>query len=162
MPRIITDQPASGKPLQLFVPSTINSGFVNTSWYSLVEAPDFSIPTSGDDGSVVDPNDSSRELRPGEVFLETPLGVTNNTLTTQTVELQVQLSSGQEVPLCAPIAVPFGETIYVPIQGQRLLKTDFDAISGDRLRIRSSSANSLTVFGSAAELGAQDHAPDTE
>ena len=64
MPRIVTDQPSSGKSLLLFIPTATNSGFVNTTWTTIAEAPDFSIPSSGDDGIVPDPSDSDRELRP--------------------------------------------------------------------------------------------------
>jgi hypothetical protein len=163
MARINTDLPSSGKPIQIFIPPATNSGFVNTSWFTILEAPDFSVPGTGDTGATPDPLDSSRELRPGEVFLETPLAVSNTTSTSHSVEVQVVLQGGSTtVPLIIPTLVPAGETIYLPIQGLRLLKTNFAAANGDRIQIRSSNAASLKIFGSASELGAADHAPDTD
>lgn len=165
MPRIKTDQPSSGKPLLLFIPTASNSGFVNTSWQTLAEAPDFSIPASGDDGAVADPADADRELRPGEVFIETPLAVTNTTATTRWVEVQMLLQgdSGQAIPLTARVPVPGGETVYLSIQGLRLLKTDLtNTQPGGRLQIQAEVNNALKVMGTAVELEAADHAPDTE
>ncbi len=165
MPRINTDQPSSGKPLLLFIPAATNSGFVNTTWTTLAEAPDFSIPASGDDGVTVDPADSARELRPGEVFLETPLAATNTTATTRWVELQMLLqgNSGQAIPVTTQVPVPAGETVYLPIQGLRLLKTDLtNTQPGGRLQVRAEVANAIKVIGSAVELEALNHAPDTE
>lgn len=165
MPRIKTDQPSSGKPLLLFIPSSNNNGFVNTTWQTLVEAPDFSIPASGDDGVVADPADADRELRPGEVYIETPLYVTNNTATTRWIEAQMLLqgNSGQAIPLTARVPVPGGETLYLPIQGTRVLKTDLtNTEPGGRLQIQAEVSNALKVFGNAVELEAANHAPDTE
>lgn len=165
MPRIKTDQPSSGKPLLLFIPTASNNGFVNTTWQTLAEAPDFSIPASGDDGAVADPADADRELRPGEVFIETPLAVTNTTATTRWVEAQMLLqgNSGQAIPLTVRVPVPGGETVYLPIQGLRLLKTDLtNTQPGGRLQIQAEVNNALKVMGTAVELEAADHAPDTE
>lgn len=164
MPRIKTDQPSSGKPLLLFIPAATNSGFVGTTWATLAEAPDFSIPASGDDGATPDPTDSARELRPGEVFIETPLAATNSTATTRWVELQMLLqgTSGQAIPLTARVPVPAGETVYLPIQGLRLLKTNPADTVGGRLQVQAEVANAIKVIGSAIELEALDHAPDSE
>ena len=165
MPRINTDQPSSGKPLLIYIPSSSNSGFVNTTWTTIAEAPDFSIPSSGDDGIVVDPAASGRELRPGEVYFETPLQCINNTATSQWVELQMLLqgNSGQAIPLSPQVEVPAGESVYLAIQGQRLLKTDLtNTQPGGRLQIRAEVNNAIKINGNAVELEAQDHAPDTE
>jgi hypothetical protein len=148
--RIRTDQPSSGKPLQLLIPS---AGFVPNSFTTLAEAPDFSIPGTGDTGVTLDPADSGRELRPGEVFLEAPLTCINTDTTTRWVELQILTQSNHAVP---------EESVYLPIQGLRLLKTSFSAINGDRLQIRASNGSSIKVIGSAVELEALTHAPDSE
>jgi hypothetical protein len=165
MPRINTDQPSSGKPLLLYIPSSTNSGFVNTTWTTIAEAPDFSIPSSGDEGIVIDPADSGRELRPGEVFFETPLQCMNNTATSRWVELQMLLqgNSGQAIPLSPRVVVPAGESVYLAVQGLRLLKTDLtNTQPGGRLQIQAEVNNAIKVIGSAVELEAQTHAPDTE
>jgi hypothetical protein len=216
MTRIRTDQPSSGKPLLLFVPSGSNNGFVNTTWGTIAEAPDFSIPSSGDDTAIADPVDNGRELRPGEVFFETPLQAINTTATSRWVELRIVLQgvSGQEIPATPRIVVPAGESVYLAIQGLRLLKTSFPAAvtagsfvvgqsyqiisvgdtsftdigasgntvgvtftatgvgsgtgtaalvsAGGRLQVQAEVNNAIKVIGSAVELEAQDHAPDTE
>jgi hypothetical protein len=165
MPRIRTDQPSSGKPLLLFIPSTTNDGFVNTTWSTIAEAPDFSIPASGDDGTASDPADSGRELRPGEVFFETPLQAINTTATTRWVELQMLLqgASGQAIRVSPQVAVPANESVFLLTQGLRLLKTDLtNTQPGGRLQIRAEVANAITIIGTAVELEAANHSPDTE
>lgn len=159
MPRIRTDQPSSGKPLQLLIPS---AGFVPSTFTTMVEAPDFSVPGTGDSGVTLDPADSSRELRPGEVFLEAPLTVINTDTVTRWVELQILTQTNHAVPLTPQLNVPAKEAIYVPIQGLRLLKTSFTATAGDRLQIRASVGSAIKVMGSAVELEALTHAPDSE
>lgn len=167
MPRIVTDQPSSGKPLILYIPTSKNSGFVGTSWGAIenAEAPYFSVPSTGELGSVADPLDATRDARPGEIYFETPLGVLNTTATARWVQIRVVLegTSGQQIELTPQIPVPGGETIYLPIQGLRLLKTNLaNSEDGGRLQIRSEVNNALRIFGSAVELEAQSHAPDSE
>jgi hypothetical protein len=169
MTRIKTDQPSSGKPLQLFIP---NAGFVPSAWTTLVEAPDFSVPASGDSGQtgevppqaypVLDPGDPGRELRPGEVFLEAPLTCTNQDTVTRWVELRIYTQTNHAIPVGPQISIPAKEAIYVPIQGLRLLKTSLSATNGDRLQIRASVGSAIKVIGSAVELEALTHAPDSE
>lgn len=159
MPRIRTDQPSSGKPLQLLIPS---SGFVPSTFTTIAEAPDFSIPGTGDSGVTLDPADSSRELRPGEVFIEAPLTCINTDTTTRWVELQLLTQTNATVPWSPQISIPPKEAIYVPIQGLRLLKTSFGAANGDRLQIRASIGSAIKIMGSAVELEALTHAPDSE
>lgn len=159
MPRIRTDQPSSGRPLQLLIAA---GGFVPTTFTTLAEAPDFSVPSTGEGGATVDPADADRELRPGEVFIETPLACTNTDTVARWVELQILTASGAAVPVIPQITIPAKDGIYLPIQGLRLLKTDFAAANGDRLQIRASTSTSIKVVGSASELEAQTHAPDSE
>lgn len=159
MPRIRTDQPSSGKPLQLLIPS---AGFVPNSWTTLAEAPDYSIPGTGDTGVTLDPVDSGRELRPGEVFLEAPLTCINTDTSARWVELQIFTQANHAVPVTPQISIPPKESVYLPIQGLRLLKTSFAASNGDRLQIRASVGSSIKIIGSAVELEALTHAPDSE
>jgi len=171
MPRILTDSISSGRTLQLFIPSTTNSGFVNTTWTTIAnaEAPDFSIPTSAGAERNPDPDAVGRELRGGEIFFETPLQVVNTTATTRWIEAQVVLqgSSGQAIPASPRVPVPANDSIFLQLQGQRLLKTDLGGtiaspIPGGRLQVRAEVGNALTILGSAIELEAQTHAPDSE
>lgn len=159
MPRIRTDQPSSGKPLQLFIPS---SGFVPSSYATIAEAPDFSVPGTGDSGVTLDPADSGRELRPGEIYLEAPLTCINDDTAARWVQLQILTQTNHAVPVTPQLTIPPKEAIYIPIQGLRLLKTNFAAASGDRLQIRASIGGAIKIIGSAAELEALTHAPDSE
>lgn len=159
MPRIRTDQPSSGKPLQLLIPS---AGFVPSTFTTIAEAPDYSVPGTGDTGVTLDPADSSRELRPGEVFIEAPLTCINTDTVARWVELQLLSQTNHAVPWSPQILIPPKEAIYVPIQGLRLLKTNFTASSGDRLQIRASIGTAIRIMGSAVELEALTHAPDSE
>jgi hypothetical protein len=169
MPRIRTDAISSGRPLQLFIPSGTNSGLVNTTWTTIAEAPDFSVPTTSGTGVVADPDDIDRELRPGEIFFETPLQVINSTASTRWVELQIVLQgpSGQAIPASPRVPVPANDSIYLQLQGQRVLKTDLGGtiaspMLGGRLQIRAEVGNALSILGNAIELEYQTHAPDTE
>lgn len=163
--RISTDQPSSGKPIQLRLPTSVNGGFLDDTFTILAEAPDFTVPSTGDTGVTLDPLDPSRELRPGEVFFETPLYACNSDNDPATVILAIiPQDESDEVPLMT-VVVPSNETVLIPIQGLRLIKTDFDAADGDRLvaRVESSlDTDQITLHGSAAELMMADHAPDTE
>ena len=165
MPRINTDQPSSGKPIQLFIPrlQSADSGLIPTTWFTLIEAPDFSVPATGDAGAIPDPADADRELRPGEVFIEAPLIVRNTTATARWVEVSVEMRGNfaLRISLTPQVLVPAGETVALQIQGYRLLKEPAIAV-GDRLQIRAETNDSLTCFGSASELEAQTHAPDSE
>lgn len=160
--RITTDQPSSGKPLQLRIPLSVNSGYVSTSPTVIAEAPDFSIPGTGQSGVTLDPLDSSRELRPGEIFFESPLYVHNTDVDPCEVYVGiVPEDSSTEVPLFV-VDVPPAETVLIPIQGLRLLKTDYDATDGDRLVVSAERNAELRIHGSASESAAPEHAPDSE
>lgn len=160
MTRIRTDQPSSGRPFQLLIPS---GGYVPTSFLTIAEAPDFSVPGTGDTGVVLDPSDSGRELRGGEVFLEAPLTCINNDTVARWVEVQILTQTNHSIPVTPPqLKVPAKEAIYVPIQGLRLLKTNYNSLYGDRLQIRASSGGALRIIGSAVELEALSHSPDSE
>ena len=159
MPRILTDQPSTGKPIVLAV-----AAFVPTTWTTIAEAPDFSVPGTGDEGATPDPLDADRELRPGEVFIESPLIATNLTGTTRWVEAQIVLqgTSGSEIVVAPRIPVPPNTSVYLPLQGLRLLKTDFAATVGARLQVRAEAATAIKIYGSAVELEAANHEPNTE
>jgi translation initiation factor 2 gamma subunit (eIF-2gamma) len=71
--------------------------------------------------------------------------------------------SGQEIPITPQITVPGKEAVYLQIQGLRLLKTNLgNDEPGGLLQIRCQTDDSVTVIGSAVELEASAHAPDTE
>jgi hypothetical protein len=114
---------------------------------------------------VLDPADSGRELRPGEVFFESPLVCVNTTATTRWIELRILLqgNSGQAIPVTPRVPVPASEAIYLPIQGLRILKADLtNTQPGGRLQVQAEVSDAIKVFGSAVELEALTHAPDSE
>ncbi len=129
MPRINTDQPSSGRPLALAVPMSNDGGFLSAAWTLLAEAPDFSVPGTGDPGVTVDPANADRELRPGEVFIESPLTVSNVTGTSRWVEVMVALqgiggaydgavvlNGADKSIFCIPANASIGR-IYNPVTG---------------------------------------------
>ena len=168
MPRIRTDAPSTGKPININWwtggASETPPAALLTDWRDIAEAPDFSIP--GEEGEP-DPDDQDRVLRPGEVYFETFLHVANNSSATCWVQLEIIQQGGNTISglqsfRFAQVPVPPNETAMLPIQGLRLFKTNLSAQRGDRLRARAQTAGVLQVWGSAIELEAQDHAPDSE
>ena len=93
MPRIYTDQPSDGAALNLRIPATVNGGFVDTVWTELIEAPDFSVPSSGGLGAVIDRNLPTREIRGGEVSFDGPLIAHNSSSSACWVQLETVLPS---------------------------------------------------------------------
>ena len=91
MPRIYTDQPSDGAPLNLYIPATVNGGYVDTAWTELAQAPDFSVPSSGNPGIVPDANAPNREIRAGETYIETPLIAHNSSSSARWVQLETVL-----------------------------------------------------------------------
>lgn len=171
MPRIRTDQPSSGKPINVnwWSGGSLESppGALRTEWRDIAEAPDFSVPSTGDDGAVLDPSDSTRELRPGELSFETPMHVSNNSANPCWVQLQILQQGGNDIAglqvfIFPRVTVPPNESVLLPIQGIRLLKTNFNSVNGDKLRARAQTNGVLQVWASAIELEAQDHSPDSE
>lgn len=90
MPRIYTDQISTGKPLNIFIPASVNNGFADTAWTELAEAPDFSIPALSAEG-VADFSYPEREIRSGEIYFESPLIASNSTSVSRWVQLEVVL-----------------------------------------------------------------------
>ena len=141
MPRIFTDQPSSGKPLTLVVPASHDCGFLSAAWTLLAEAPDFSVPGTGDAGATLDPTNPDRELRPGEVFIESPLTVSNTTGTARWAEVMIILQGIGEAYDGAVVlndadksifSVPAKATagrIYNPVTG--VVSTPVGAYPGD-------------------------------
>ena len=160
--RIRTDQPSGGKPKQLYVDAGFNSGFLSdTIWYTLAEAPDFSVPSTGDTGVTVDPGDPDRELRPGEIFFDAPLVAGTAGSGPAQLEFRILLEDGAS-PFSLAVDVVPGDLLFLPLQGQRLLRYDFAAANGGRLQVKASVDGELLGWGSALELEANDHAPDSE
>lgn len=166
--RIYTDQPSSGRPIQVQRDQFQTNGFFTTDWSDIAEARDFSVPDTGEDGVTLDPDNPDRELRPGEFYFETPLGIVSYVDVPCWFEIRLIQQGGNMIPglqemIIAPkITIPPREVVFFPLQGFRLFKTNFDAAYGDRLQGKAEFETAIKVWGSAVELEYAAHAPDTE
>ena len=154
MPRITCKTPASGKPLNI---TLLN---VPTAFTTIVDAPDFSVPDPSQSFAARDPLDAARAIRPGEIFLLTPLAVYNKTATARWVEVQLVTEAGTTVLSPGRVTVPAFDTVYIPVQGRSLIKRSPSATAaanGDQLQIRAESAAALDVWGSAEERLSAEH-----
>lgn len=150
------------------VPTTVGKtadALVGTAWLTLVEAPYFSrTGVRNRLTATIDPDDNERELLAGELFLRTPLHVTNETDGDVTVSLRIVRESGATRLLCNQQVINGRKTIYLPEQGILLFKRNLadPAAAGDRLQLQASVAASVGVVFSYSEKEALDHAPNTE
>lgn len=166
MSRIITDEPSTGKNIILFAKN------ISTDWVTLCEAPDFSVPLGGNDPQYEDPQDSERELSPGEIFIGAPILVTNKDIALSCwVEFRVVKETDTENPteddisvvsVTPKVSVSYSESIQIPLQGLVLIKSDVNLTYGGRLQVRAERVETLDVYGAASESAYADHAPDTE
>jgi hypothetical protein len=151
MPRITCKTPASGKPLNL---TRVN---IPTTFTNLADAPDFSVPDPSGSFTERDPADNTRAIRPGEIFLLTPLAVYNKTATARWVEVQFVLEAGTTILSPGRVTVPPNDTVYIPVQGRSLVKRNAAGANGDLLQIRAENATALDVWGSAEERLSAEH-----
>jgi hypothetical protein len=158
MARLIIELPSSGKSRPLFIPSGTNSGFINTTFFTLIDANDYSVESQGDPVETPDPANAGRVLKPGVIRFLAPLIINNTTATSRWVELQVITETNESIVL-GRVIVPASEAISYPIQGQHLTKFNFAAALGGRLQIRAEVNNALRCYGTAVESGAADHLP---
>jgi hypothetical protein len=151
MARITCKTPSTGRPVNVV------SSVIGTGWTTLVSAPDFSVP----DTSRVYPQrdtDTSRGIRPGEIFFLTPL-FARNISTTQDcwVEVRILDEAGNAYECPGKMLVPADDTALIPIQGRSLLKRNAASSLGDRLQIRAETANLIQVWGSGEEKPSAEH-----
>jgi hypothetical protein len=154
MPRITCKTPSSGRPLQ------ITHVGVPTSFTTIADAPDFSVPDPGQAFPVRDPNDATRAIRAGEVFLLTPLAVYNKTTTARWIEVQLVTEAGVTVLSPGRVVVPALDTAYIAVQGRSLIKRSPSATAaanGDRLQVRADVASALDVWAAAEERLSAEH-----
>jgi hypothetical protein len=155
MARIKCRTPSTGKPL------SITKQNVSTSYETIVEAPDFSVPDpSGTIAAqpefVVDPTDSSRAIRPGEVFFLSPLSARNKDSVTRWVETQLVKEDGTTINF-GRVEVRAGDTAFIPLQGRSLFKRDASSSFGDRMQVRAETSDSFDVWSVAEEKLTAEH-----
>jgi hypothetical protein len=151
MSRITCRTPSTGKPLNAIYEN------VPTTFTPLIEAPDFSVPDPSNSLPNRDPLDDSRAIRPGEVFLLTPMYAKNkHASNTVSLEVTFQSEEGANIEITL-VNIPKGETTLVPLQGRSLLKRDPDSANGDMILIKAQESNSIDVWVSAEEKLSSEH-----
>jgi hypothetical protein len=150
MPRITCREPSTGKPV------TIHLNNVPTAWTTVAEAPDFSVPDSGNQFPVRDPLDAARAIRPGEVMLLTPLTVYNKDTFTRRISVGILRSTGVFVQMHR-VSVPALDTVQLPVQMMSLLKPSAESANGDRLQVQADAPGVLDVSAMAEERPSSEH-----
>lgn len=151
MPRITCKTPSSGRATQII---QVN---VPTTFTTIADAPDFSVPDPGLVFSERDPAAPERAIRPGEIFLLTPLAVHNKTTTARWIEVQLVTEAGVTVLSPGRVVVPARDTAYIQVQGRSLTKRVAAGANGDRLQVRAEAANALDVWAAAEERLSAEH-----
>lgn len=150
MARITCRTPSTGKPVRISLAN------VGTSYTTIAEAPDFSVPDSSTKFPDRDPLDAGRAIRPGEIFFLTPVAATNKDTETRWIEIQLLTEDGAAINF-GKVSVPAGDTAYIPVQGRSLFKRDPLAANGDRIQIRSEVGSVFDVWSSAEEKLSNEH-----
>jgi hypothetical protein len=150
MARITCRTPSTGKPIRV---SMVD---VTTTFTTIAEAPDFSVPDASKKYPTRDPVEETRAIRPGEVFFLTPLAARNKDNATKWIEVVLLTENGITVEL-GRAKVPAGDTVFIPLQGRSLFKRDPDAANGDRIQIRAESNSVFDVWASAEEKLSNEH-----
>lgn len=151
MARITCRTPSTGKPQR------VANANVATTFTSIAEAPDFSVPDASESYAVRDPLDNSRAIRPGEIFFLTPLSAKNKGAVTAWIDAQIYTEANVTIEF-GRVEVPAGDTAFIPLQGRSLFKRDANAAYGDRLQVRSEFVDTFDVWAAAEEKLSAEHA----
>jgi hypothetical protein len=150
MARITCRTPSTGKPIRVMQAN------VSSSFSTIAEAPDFSVPDASNKFIDRDPTDESRAIRPGEIFFLTPLSARNKDAETRWIEVQLLTEDGTTISF-GRVEVPANDTAYIPLQGRSLFKRDKNAATGDRIQIRAEVTGAFDVWASAEEKLSNEH-----
>jgi len=129
---------------------------VTTSYTTIAEAPDFSVPDPSETYSNRDPLDASRAIKPGEVFFITPIAAKNKTANTLWIEVRLLTETNAVIDF-GRAKVPGNDTVFIPIQGRSLFKRDPDGTAGDKLQIRAQANSAFDVWSAAEEKLSSEH-----
>ena len=151
MARITCKTPSTGRAVNL---TTVSIG---TDWTTLAEAPDFSVPDTSNAFPARDPRDSTRAIRPGEIFFLTPMFARNKTEQPCWVEVRLLLESGVAIECPGRLYVPGMDTALAPLQGRSLVKRNPTGANGDRLQVRAEFAGMLDLWVSGEEKLSSEH-----
>jgi len=148
--RITCKTPSTGKS---FIVGQAN---VSTTFTTIAEAPDFSVPDPSENFTTRDPLDSSRAIRPGEIFFVTPLSAKNKSANLIWVEVRLFTEANTAIEY-GRVTVPPGDTAFIPVQGRSLFKRIAAGINGDRLQVRAEANNVFDVWSAAEEKLSAEH-----
>ena len=150
MSRITCKTPSTGKSI------IVSQANVSTTFTTIAEAPDFSVPDPSENYTERDPLDNSRAIRPGEVFFVTPLAAKNKSANVVWVEVRLYTEANTAIEF-GRVAVPPGDTAFIPIQGRSLFKRDPAGVNGDRIQVRAEANNIFDVWSAAEEKLSAEH-----
>lgn len=153
--RIKCKTPSTGKSILIAVEN------VSTSWVSIVEAPDFSVPDPQETYTIRDLLDNTRTIRPGEIFFVTPLAAKNKSSATRWIEVRVLTEAGVPVDF-GRVKVPAYDTAFIPLQGRSLFKRipyglNGEPTNGDRIQVQAEFADAFDVWAAAEEKLSAEH-----
>lgn len=151
MPRITCKTPSTGKAI---IVSATN--VTATTFTTIVEAPDFSVPDPSQTYTARDPLDDGRAIRPGEVFFVTPLTAKNKSAGLAWIEIRYMSESNTAIEF-GKVTVPPGDTAFIPIQGRSIFKRIPAGVNGDRIQIRAEANNVFDVWAAAEEKLSAEH-----
>ncbi len=150
MARITCKTPSTGKAI------IVSQTDVTTTYTSIAEAPDFSLPDPSETFSQRDPSDNARAIRPGEVFFITPLSAKNKTANTRWIEVRLYTEANTAVEF-GRVSVPPNDTAFIPLQGRSLFKRNANNAVGDSLQVRAEANNVFDVWAAAEEKLSAEH-----
>ena len=150
MARITCKTPSTGKSI------IVSQANVSTTFTTIAEAPDFSVPDPSENYTTRDLVDNNRAIRPGEVFFVTPLAAKNKSGSVQWIEIQLYTEANSAIEF-GRLDVPPGDTAFIPIQGRSLFKRDANGVNGDRIQVRAQSNNVFDVWAAAEEKLSAEH-----
>lgn len=150
MSRITCKTPSTGRSI------IVSQANVSMSFTTIAEAPDFSVPDPSENFAVRDPLDNNRAIRPGEIFFVTPMSARNKSANVVWIDVRLFTEANTAIEY-GRIAVPPGDTAFIPIQGRSLFKRDPNGINGDRLQIRAEANNVFDVWSAAEEKLSAEH-----
>ena len=150
MARITCRTPSTGRSIR------ISAANVATSFTTVADAPDFSVPDASVKYLTRDPADPGRAIRPGEVFFLTPLAAKNKDTVDRWIEIKLVTEDGVTIEI-GKVEVPAGDTAYIPLQGRSLFKRGSTNANGDTIQVRAQVSSMFDVWTAAEERLSSEH-----
>jgi hypothetical protein len=151
MSRIKCRTPSTGKSINVYYAN------VPSSFITLVEAPDFSVPDPANTSLFQrDPSDSTRAIKPGEIFFLTPMYAKNKSGGSTSIDVKLKAEDNTNVEITT-VTILSGDTVLVPLQGRSLTKRNASSSNGDMIFIKASDANTVDVWISVEEKLSSEH-----